>query len=124
MVAKMLMVGFGGFVGSVFRWLAGKYIADLFDSNFPWGTFLVNITGSFIIGIILSLSSRNVLINDDLRLFLAVGFCGGFTTFSTFAWENLQALQSGNFGIAILYTVLSFTVGLLAVWGGFALFKA
>jgi CrcB protein len=88
------------------------------SSGFPLGTFIVNILGCFLIGLFYSLSEKSTIINSDIKLFLTVGLCGGFTTFSTFAHENLLLLKGGDIWIFALYTGLSIFLGILAVVAG------
>ncbi|MBS1569895.1 MAG: fluoride efflux transporter CrcB [Bacteroidetes bacterium] len=102
-----LIVGLGGFLGSVARYLASTQLTRLFPATFPWGTFAVNVIGSLIIGLVFGFSQRYNWASPEWRLFLATGFCGGFTTFSTFAYENLQLIQSGNYGLFALYATAS-----------------
>jgi fluoride exporter len=113
MFRSFLLVGMGGAVGSMARYGIG-YIASKYLSNpFPVATFVINILGSFIIGILFALSARNHWLQQGGMLLLASGFCGGFTTFSTFALDNVTLVQKGFSVTAILYTGLSLTVGLL-----------
>jgi crcB protein len=114
----LLIIGAGGFLGSVSRYLLSRYVQQAVLSPFPYGTFLVNIAGCFLIGLFYGLSERSGLMSDDLRLFLTVGFCGGFTTFSTFANENLSFLRDGAFLYFAAYTSLSVFLGLAAVYFG------
>lgn len=81
MVKSLLIAGFGGFVGTVFRFLITRYIQGSYISVFPWGTFIVNISGSFLIGIFLGISEKRNFMSPEWRIFLTVGICGGFTTF-------------------------------------------
>ena len=97
MIKTLLLVGTGGFLGSVSRFLASRFMQDNFPSAFPFGTFFVNITGCLLIGLIYGFSERSSLLTAEWKMFLAVGFCGGFTTFSTFANENLALLRDGAF---------------------------
>jgi CrcB protein len=114
MIRQLILIFIGGGLGSVLRSLAGR----LFPSTiFPYATFLINILGSLLIGIIYALMSRHV-IGDNQRLFLAVGFCGGFTTFSTFSNENLHLIRDGHWLTFILYSVGTLLLGLICVWLG------
>ncbi|MFD1064029.1 fluoride efflux transporter CrcB [Winogradskyella litorisediminis] len=116
-----LLVFLGGGIGSVLRYLIGKWLNSS-QTGIPYGTFLANIIGSFLIGIIIGLFIKQQL-NEQQTLLLATGFCGGFTTFSTFAYENHMFLKSGDFTSFALYTIGSFIVGFLAVFGGIYLVK-
>jgi len=118
----LLLVFLGGGTGSVLRYLIGKTLnSDL--SGIPYGTFLANILGSFLIGLILGLASKENVLSQNHTLLLATGFCGGFTTFSTFAYENHVFLKSGDFSSFALYSIGSFIIGFLAVFLGIFLIK-
>lgn len=119
----ILLIGAGGFLGSVARYLLSRYVQQTVLSSFPFGTFWVNILGCFLIGLFYGLSERNGLMSDDLRLFLTVGFCGGFTTFSTFANESLGLLRDESFLYFAAYASLSVFLGLVAVYLGNLLTK-
>lgn len=112
----------GGGFGSVCRYILGKFLNDS-SNRIPYGTFLANILGSLLIGLILGLSLKNNNLQEHQVLFLATGFCGGFTTFSTFAYENHIFLKSGDFGSFAIYTIASFVIGFLSVFGGMYLVK-
>jgi fluoride exporter len=118
MIKTLLLIGTGGFLGSISRFLASRLVLNSFQSSFPYGTFLVNIVGCFLIGLIYSLSERGAILNPGWKMFLAVGFCGGFTTFSTFANENLLMLRDGDFFHFSIYTGLSIFLGIAATFAG------
>ncbi len=124
MVKAILLVGAGGLVGSIFRYLSQQLVLRYFSSSFPWPTFAVNITGCFIIGIIYAFSERGNLLSPELRLLLATGFCGGFTTFSSFAFDNVNLLRDGQFLYAFLYIAASVLLGILAAYGGVFVVKS
>ena len=109
----VLLVGSGGFIGSIARYGIGHIASKYIQTSFPIGTFVINIIGSFIIGILFGLVSRNQWMQQGGYLLLASGFCGGFTTFSTFALDNVNLMQKGESVTAIIYTGLSVIVGLL-----------
>ncbi|MCB9016218.1 MAG: fluoride efflux transporter CrcB [Lentimicrobiaceae bacterium] len=123
MLKILFVIGSGSFLGGVSRYLASRYIQSGFVSAIPFGTFFVNIIGCFLIGLFFGLSERGNLNNAELRLFLTVGFCGGFTTFSTFSNENLALLRDGSFLYFTLYAGLSVFLGLAATFAGNALTK-
>lgn len=118
-----LLVGIGGFIGSIARFAVGLGFSKFVYLNFPFGTFTVNIIGSFLIGVFYGLSEKYSWISDDWRIFLTIGFCGGFTTFSAFALENIAMLQNHNYTGFLIYSIGSFVLGLLAVWAGLNLVK-
>lgn len=124
MITNIILVGIGGMFGSILRFLAGHYINSEPPSAFPYATFLVNNTGSLLIGIVIGLSGRFEWLTPELRLFLAVGFCGGFTTFSAFAYENVVLLQQKDYLTFGLYSVLSFVICMAATYLGLTLTKA
>ena len=119
---QLVLVFIGGGFGSVLRFLIGKWL-NTTESGFPLATFAVNILGSLCIGIILGYAAKNEALTQNHTLLLATGFCGGFTTFSTFAYENHMFLKSGDFTSFAFYTIASFTVGFLAVFAGLYLVK-
>ncbi|NCB96803.1 MAG: fluoride efflux transporter CrcB [Bacteroidia bacterium] len=121
MLKHILLIGTGGFIGSVARYYVSR-LNLLWDFlSIPIGTLLVNIAGCFIIGFLTGISDKSNLLSTDMRLFLMVGFCGGFTTFSSFANENLMLLHTGEVLSIILYTSLSVILGFLAVYLGYVL---
>jgi len=120
---NILLVGLGGGLGSIARFLCQKYIYSWYPHPFPFGTFLVNIFGCFLIGVFYALSEKGNLLTPEWRLFLTTGICGGFTTFSAFAYENVSLLKSGDFLYFGLYTAGSVFFGITATFGGIALLK-
>ena len=116
---QLLLVGFGGFIGSIARFLVSKLNVYWAFFSIPMGTLTVNIVGSLIIGVLTGLATKSDLISLNMRLFLMVGICGGFTTFSSFTNENLTLMQNGQLFTALIYTSLSIILGFVAVYLGF-----
>ena len=119
---QILLVFVGGGFGSVLRFFIGKFLNNP-QNGIPYGTFAANIIGSLLIGVILGLAAKNDTLSSNQTLLLATGFCGGFTTFSTFAYENHVLLKSGDFMSFAIYTIASFVLGFLAVFFGIYLAK-
>lgn len=92
----LFYIGMGGFVGANLRYFLSGWIADHFGQAFPWGTLIINVTGSILLGILISWSGNRIEVDPRIRLFLAVGFFGAFTTYSTYANESVALLQSGD----------------------------
>lgn len=120
---NILFVGIGGGAGSILRYLLYKFIPHASAATFPWATFMINITGCFLIGLLVSLSSRNLSWSYEFRILLMTGFCGGFTTFSAFTLESIGLLKENMTGIFILYILGSVLLGLLASLAGIILIK-
>lgn len=120
---QLLLVFIGGGFGSVLRFIIAKYLNSS-ENGIPYGTFAANIIGSLLIGIILGLAAKNNTLTENQTLLLATGFCGGFTTFSTFAYENHVFLKTGDLTSFALYTIASFVIGFLAIFLGMYLVKA
>ena len=118
MIRNILIVALGGAVGSVGRYLVSKWI----ETGFPWGTLLVNIVGSLLIGLLMGFVAKGTL-TPEMRLLLVTGFCGGFTTFSTFANESFSMMKAGDVLLAALYIGASVAIGVLAVYAGMRLSK-
>ena len=116
----VFLVGIGGCLGSMLRYAA--YLA-IKTTGFPFATFVVNLVGSFIIGVIWAIGLRHSLIKREWRLFLATGFCGGFTTFSAFTLENLNMLKTGQYGYCIAYVAGSVVLGIFAAYLGFSVVR-
>jgi CrcB protein len=115
MLKTITLVGIGGAIGSILRYLASTGIQSKFLSAFPFGTMLVNISGCFLIGVIYALATRNN-ISPEWRFFLATGICGGYTTFSTFSYESLTLLRDGEIFYATAYIAASIVLGILATF--------
>ena len=125
MLKNILLVALGGAAGSVARYLLSKAIQDTAATAFPWGTMAVNVAGCLLIGLLYGLASGNgTRLGADLKLMLTVGFCGGFTTFSTFANESLTLAKTGDALLSAAYIGLSVALGMLAVMAGAQLAKA
>jgi fluoride exporter len=124
MIRTLLIVGSGGFIGTVLRYLVQVYAGKIMNSTFPLGTLLVNIAGSFLIGVIYAFAEKGNLMNSEWRIFLAVGICGGFTTFSTFAMDNLNLMKDNSLLQLMLYTGGSLFLGIMAVYLGIILTRA
>ncbi|MBP1664689.1 MAG: camphor resistance protein CrcB [Bacteroidetes bacterium] len=116
---QLLLVGFGGFIGSIARYLVSKLNLTWYFHDIPMGTLTVNILGSILIGFFLGIFVNSELLNTNLKLFLVVGICGGFTTFSSFTNENFQLLQNGQFLTSAVYALGSLLFGVLAVYLGY-----
>ncbi len=119
----IILVGIGGGLGSILRYLTSMFVSKHFPAAFPFGTLAVNMIGCLIIGILLGCFERQQLTNPDLKFLFVTGFCGGYTTFSAFASENINLFQSGNSLIAFLYIATSVLIGLFSVWLGLSLAK-
>ena len=117
----VLLVAIGGGIGSVTRYLVGGWFAARFGSAFPYGTFAINVTASFIVGFFLAFAQERVSLAPNLRLFVAVGFIGGYSTFSTFEYESVRLLQDGEMLLGAVYLLGSVITGGLAAIGGIAL---
>ena len=119
---QLLLVFIGGGLGSVARYWIGLKLNN-FESGIPFGTLLANVLGSLLIGIILAYSTKTGMLSENHSLLLATGFCGGFTTFSTFAYENHLFIKSGDYFSMIPYLALTFILGIGAVFLGMYLVK-
>lgn len=110
-------IGLAGACGAVARYLLGRFVAERVPSQYPVGTFLINITGAFVIGLFFALVAHK-LMNPTLQLILATGFLGGYTTFSTMSWEGVQLARGGSIRSSLIYLSGSMLVGLLAAFLG------
>jgi fluoride exporter len=117
----ILLIGAGGFIGSIARYYVSR-LNNVFDFfSVPAGTLIVNVSGCLIIGLLTGLAEKSSIMTSPLKMFLIVGVCGGFTTFSTFAGESLVLMQGGQFLSVLLYAFLSLFLGFAAVSGGYYL---
>lgn len=123
-MGKYLAVGVGGFVGSVARFWLASYVGQRMGARFPYGTFLINVSGSFLIGLVMSILTERTQLSAVYLYLIPIGFIGGYTTFSTFEFETLRAIQDGQLAIALLNVVLSVVIGFLMVWTGAVVGKA
>lgn len=118
MIKNILLVGLGGGIGSILRYLTSYFTIKSYNGSFPLSTFIVNVTGCFLIGILMGFLVKSNTLQEELRLLLTVGFCGGFTTFSAFSYENLKLWQDGNYLVLFSYVCLSVVLGVAMVWLG------
>ena len=119
MIKNILLIGLGGFVGSIARFLVSRLNNRVDWLSIPIGTLVVNVAGSFLIGFLIGISEKSPILTVELRMFLMVGLCGGFTTFSSFTGENLMLMRNGQFLPLFLYTGLSILLGFAAVYFGY-----
>ncbi|HEY6571348.1 MAG TPA: fluoride efflux transporter CrcB [Candidatus Limnocylindrales bacterium] len=117
---QLLLVGLGGFGGAVLRWLVDGWVSERNPSAFPLGTFVVNLTGSFVLGVLFAWVLERDVLPPDVRLPLMVGFLGAYTTFSTFMLESWRLVEEGAYGLAMANLVGSVVLGLVAVVAGLA----
>ncbi len=121
MFRTLLLIGTGGFIGTIARYFVSKLNLTISFFSIPAGTFLVNVLGSLLIGFLMGLSERSVIISTDIRLFLMVGICGGFTTFSSFTMESLTLMHNGQVLQVLVYSAGSVLFGFLAVYAGYVI---
>lgn len=124
MVKSIMIVGLGGFIGTVARFLISRYFQVNVLSVFPWSTFIVNIVGCLLIGLIYGISEKGDFLSPEIRLFLTVGICGGFTTFSTFSNDSFLLIREQEWLRVALYASLSLFLGLVAVYAGRIIIKS
>jgi CrcB protein len=117
-MTKYWMVGLGGFFGSITRFWLGSYITYRLGARFPYGTFVINMTGSFLIGLVVTLLAEHTDWSPNLLYLIPIGFIGAYTTFSTFELEAFRSVRSGDLLMALLNIVLSVCIGFFAVWLG------
>ncbi len=123
MLKQLLWVALGGGLGTAARYAIQKSILLKWNPGFPWGTFIVNISGCFLIGILWALSLKSNLFSDSMKLFLMTGVCGGYTTFSAFSLENISLLKEGKFSLFLIYSFGSLLLGFLATYSAFRIIR-
>ena len=117
-MTKYWIVGLGGFFGSIARFWLGSYVTYRMGARFPYGTFIINISGSFLIGLIVTLLAERTHWSANLLYLIPIGFIGAYTTFSTFELEVFRSVRSGDVLLALLYVTVSVCLGFAAVWLG------
>jgi CrcB protein len=117
-MTKYLIIALGGAIGSMLRFWAGGYVSGRLGTRFPYGTFAINVTASFLIGFIMTVLAERTHLSPSWRYLLVVGFLGGYSTFSSFEYETFRVFEDGEFLIAAMNIALSVGVGFLAVWIG------
>jgi CrcB protein len=117
-----LLIALGSALGGMARYACSSLVAHALGETFPWGTLVVNVVGSFVIGLFAALTGPEgrLLVAPDARLFVTVGVCGGYTTFSSFSLQTLNLVRSGELGAAGLNAALSLGLCMLTVWAGYA----
>ena len=124
MYRTILFVATGGMLGTVCRFLAVPVVVKILPFSFPFGTFFVNLIGCAIMGAVVGFAERSLWFHQDWRVFLTAGFCGGFTTFSAFAFENVELLMSRNYAVFAAYSIASFALCILAAYLGLLLTRS
>jgi CrcB protein len=114
-MVNYLIIGLGGFIGAIMRYIIGVWIGQKWGRSFPLGTFVINVSGSFFIGLIMTLLTEKLMVNPQWRLLLVVGFLGAYTTFSTFEYETGNLLKDGELMLSAMNVVLSVFLGFAAL---------
>jgi len=123
MIKSLLLVGIGGAVGSMLRYLTAMLVNKYWQNAFPLATFLINMLGCLLIGMLMAIIEKQAGMSDNFRLLFVTGFCGGYTTYSAFAYENISLLNSNQTLTAFAYIAASVVAGLFFVWLGLILVK-
>lgn len=118
---KFLWIGMGGFLGAIARYLVSVWCVDRLNSRFPYGTFLINVSGCLLIGLVVTILDSHSTLPSAWRYAIPIGFIGAYTTFSTFELETFRALHAGWMGVGFLYVALSLLLGYVGIWAGVAL---
>lgn len=121
---RLLLVGLAGFFGTIMRYAVDQWISQRLSGAFPWGTFAINVSGSFLLGALFVLFTERLSPHPNLRFALMTGFLGAYTTFSTFALDTRRLAESGALGLAAANVVGSVALALLGVWLGMTLVRA
>lgn len=124
MLYKILLIGFGGFIGTTSRYIISIIFQEKFNSSFPWATMCINLAGSFIIGVLFTMALKENFLSEAWRDILIIGFCGGFTTFSTFSLDNYNLYNTGQILPLIIYSSISVIGGFLMVFFGIVTAKS
>jgi CrcB protein len=122
-VDRYLWIAFGGILGAWSRYGLGLWAADKWGTTFAWGTLLINMTGSLVMAWVLALNMQRGVFTPNIRLFLTVGFCASYTTFSTFSWDTFRYISEGNWKLAVGNITLSVAGCLFGTWSGITLAK-
>ena len=120
---KTIFIALAGLVGTLIRYGLSGFVARQYGENFPWGTLIVNLIGSFLAGALYHLAEERLLISPALRTVILIGLIGGFTTFSSYGLQTFTLLRDGQIGLATLNVAASNVLGLLMVWAGYIVFK-
>jgi fluoride exporter len=117
-ISLVMLVGAGGFLGTIARFVAVQFIDSRISANFPWATLAVNLSGCFLIGLIYGLNANEAVLSRNWKFFLTTGFCGGYTTFSAFALENFVLLEQRMIPSSLLYIIISVVAGIASTFLG------
>lgn len=120
----LLFIGLGGFAGAITRYLVDGAVTDRTGGGFPWGTLVINVSGSFVLGLLFAMSTERAILPADIRGPLMIGFLGAYTTFSTFMLESWRLIESGSWGMAMANLGGSVALGLVAVFVGLTVGRA
>ena len=123
-IREYLWVSLGGIFGACSRYFLSRFTARILGTSFPWGTLLINLTGSFVLGVFLVYTTERVFVDPRWRLLIAIGFCGAYTTFSSYAFESMVYFQQGNWGLFAGNVLANNILCLAAVLAGAALARA